>query len=376
MKHIFKITSLLFAAVLFLSACNKVADLPFYQSGKASQLSATATTIAPEPKDSLSEVVTFNWTFPEYATAEAKTKYILQIDSAGRNFSKAVSSEYTGVLSRTFIAKDLNAILLKLGLNYGVSYGIEARIISSYANNNERITSNTITFNATAYKIPPKIAVPAALYLVGNINGWNNSPSLDSKYQFSKIGETTFAGIFNFQDGGAYKLIQELGNWGTQYHMIDGGGPLSGQFEQKDADPAFPEPFVSGWYRVTVDFQTGTYSVVSTNDVARVPTPANLYIVGSLNGWNNSASLDPKYAFTKVNPFVYTLDVDFTEAGNFKLIQELGNWGTQFHKTSGDALFGEFEQRDADPAFTNPETPGKYRITVDFAANYYWLTKL
>ncbi len=374
MKHIFKITSLLFAAALFLTACNKVADLPFYQNGKASQLSTTATTIAPEPKDSLSEVVTFNWTFPGYATDEAKTKYILQIDSAGRNFSKAVSAEFTGTLKRTFLVKDLNAILLSLGLKFGVAYGIEARVISSYANNNERLTSNTVSLTATPYKVPPKIPVPAALWLVGNINGWNNSASLESKYQFSQISETQFAGIFNFQDGGAYKLIQELGNWSTQYHMIDGGGPLSGQFEQKDADPAFPEPFVGGWYRVTVDFQNATYTVAPATE--RVNTPANLYIVGNLNGWNNSASLDTKYAFTKSGPFSFTLDVDFTEGGFYKLIQELGNWGTQFHRTTGNALFGELEQADADPAFINPETPGKYRITVDFAANYYWLTKL
>ncbi|MBU3714211.1 MAG: SusF/SusE family outer membrane protein [Ferruginibacter sp.] len=374
MKHIFKITSYLFAVALILSACNKVGDLPFYQSGKASQLTATATTVAPEPKDSLTEVITFNWTFPAYSIEEAKTKYILQIDSAGRNFSKAESMEFTGTLNKTFLAKDLNALLLKLGLSFGVEYGVEARIISSYPNNNERLTSNTVTFKATPYKVPPKIPVPAALYLVGTINGWNNSSSLETKYQFSQIGETTFAGIFNFQDGGAYKLIQELGNWSTQYHMIDGGGPLSGQFEQKDAEPGFPEPFVPGWYRVTVDFQNATYTVAPSS--ARGETPANLYIVGNLNGWNNSSSLDPKYTFTKENPFVYTLDVDFTEGGIYKLIQELGIWSTQFHRTTGDALFGEFEQADSDPAFLNPETPGKYRIRVDFAANYYWLTKL
>lgn len=376
MKHIFKITSLLFVVALFLSACNKVADLPFYQYGKASQLSASATTIAPEPKDSLSEVVTFNWTFPGYATDEATTKYTLQIDSAGRNFSKALSSEYTGTLKRAFLAKELNAMLIKLGFEYGVPYGIEARIISSYANNNERIESNKVILTATAYKVPPKIPVPAALWLVGNINGWNNSASLESKYQFSKIGETTFAGIFNFPaDGGEYKLIQELGNWDTQFRPVDGNsGPLVGEFEQKNANPGFPEPFAPGWYRVTVDFQNATYTVAPATE--RVNTPANLYIVGNLNGWNNSASLDTKYAFTKSGPFSFTLDVDFAEGGEYKLIQELGNWGTQFHRTKGTPLEGEFEQADASPAFLNPETPGKYRITVDFAANYYWLTKL
>lgn len=382
MKQLFKITSLLFAAVLFLSACNKVADLPLYQNGKASQLTTNATTIAPEPKDSLTEIVTFNWTFPGYATEEAKTKYILQIDSAGRNFSKAISTEYIGTLKRTFLAKDLNSILLKLGLQTGVAYGIEARVISSYANNNERITSNTVSFIATPYKIPPKIPVPPVLWLVGKINGWNNTPSLDNKYQFSKmteISETVFAGLFNFQDGESYKLIQELGNWDTQFRPVDGiSDATSGQFEQRNADPGFQEPLSLGWHRVTVDFQNATYRVDPTTS-ERVETPANLYLVGDFNNWSNNSSLDSKYYFKKVNTFVYTIEVDFSGTGFFKLIQELGNWDTQFFKNAGDALSGEFRLRELgspDPAFVYPDVPGKYRITVDFAANYYWLTKL
>jgi hypothetical protein len=70
------------------------------------------------------------------------------------------------------------------------------------------------------------------------------------------------------------------------------------------------------------------------------------------------------------------LDLDITGGGLFKLIQELGNWGTQFHQVSGTPAFGEFEQRDSDPAFSLPSAAGRYRIKVDFAANYYWITRI
>ncbi len=62
--------------------------------------------------------------------------------------------------------------------------------------------------------------------------------------------------------GGAYKLIQEQGVWGTQYHMLLGGTWEGGDFEKKDADPGFPGPPSAGTYKITVDFQRGKFKVV------------------------------------------------------------------------------------------------------------------
>jgi hypothetical protein len=252
---------------------------------------------------------------------------------------------------------------------------VDVRVTSSYANNNEVFKSNVLKLKVTPYKIPPKITPPAALYLVGDVNGWNNSTSLDKRYYFYKTDETTFSGVFNFTAAGGYKLIQTLGNWDSQFHMLSGGTAATGQFEQKNADPAFPNP-AAGSYRIVVDFQNGTYTATKT-DAVRVTPPANLYIVGDVNGWNNSASLDTKYKFTKVNDFVFTIDVDFTAGGGYKLIQTLGDWSTQFHRLSGGTAFaGEFEQKDADPAFPNPTPAGKYKITVNFATMTYSVVKI
>jgi hypothetical protein len=180
--------------------------------------------------------------------------------------------------------------------------------------------------------------------------------------------------VFNFPSGGGYKLIQELGNWDTQYRMIAGGTAFAGEFKQENADPTIPNPTPAGAYRVTVDFQTGTYKAVAT-EAARLDAPAELYLVGDINGWNNSGSLDTKYKFTKVDDFVFTLNIDFTGSGGFKLIQQLGNWDTQFRKLSGDAAAGEFDQKNADPTFPVPATAGTYKVTVNFATNQYTMVK-
>jgi len=376
MKHLFKFCTSLVAATLLLVACDKVDDLPTYANGEAVALSISAATIAPAPFDSNKTVLNLSWTSPRYAQDSALYKYVIEIDSAGRNFSKAVRKTYTGVLSGSYTAKELNDIALGFGFSFNVAYDMDIRVVSSYGNNNEPYRSNTVKLKYTPYKVPPKVPVPPALYIVGDINGYNNSPGLDPKYRFSQIDETTYAGIFNFTAGGNYKLIQTLGEWSTQFHMIAGGTALAGQFEQKDADPGFINPSTPGWYRVTVDFQTGTYKVAPSPE--RVAPPADLYIVGDLNGYNNSPSLDPKYKFsTTALPYIYTLDVDFPGGGAYKLIQQLGNWSTQFHMISGGtSAFGEFEQKDSDPGFAAPAVAGRYRIKIDFASNYYWVTKL
>jgi hypothetical protein len=375
MKIIYKLFLLVSITTLLFTACDKADKLPLHLPGTAPVLSSSLTNIAPAVADSNNVAFTLSWSSPKYATDSASVKYVIEVDTTGRNFAKAVSKTVSGATSYSFIAKEFNAILLGFGMAFNTPGEVDVRVTSSYANNNEVFKSNVLKLKVTPYKIPPKITPPAALYLVGDVNGWNNSTSLDKRYYFYKTDETTFSGVFNFTAAGGYKLIQTLGNWDSQFHMLSGGTAATGQFEQKNADPAFPNP-AAGSYRIVVDFQNGTYTATKT-DAVRVMPPANLYIVGDVNGWNNSASLDTKYKFTKVNDFVFTIEVDFTAGGGYKLIQTLGDWSTQFHRLSGGTAFaGEFEQKDADPAFPNPTPAGKYKITVNFATMTYSVVKI
>ena len=376
MKLFNKISGLIvIMSLLTFAACDKTEVPATHQEGTVSVLSSSTTTIAVAPADADKTALTLNWTNPQYATDTATYKFVIQMDSTGKNFSKADSKTIVGKLTTSFTGKELNDLLLARGYAFNVPVDMEVRLKSSYGNNNELKLSNVLKIKITPYKIPPKISPPAALYVVGDVNGWNNSASLDNRYYFYKTDETTFAGVFNFTSSGGYKLIQTLGDWASQYHMISGGTATAGQFEQKDANPAFPNPD-AGSYRIVVDFQNGSYTATKT-DAARVTPPANLYIVGDVNGWNNSASLDAKYKFTKVNDFVFTINVDFAAAGGYKLIQTLGDWSTQFHMLSGGtSLAGEFEQKDANPGFANPTPAGNYKITVNFATMNYTVTKL
>jgi hypothetical protein len=84
----------------------------------------------------------------------------------------------------------------------------------------------------------------------------------DGSQKFTRNSNTLFELVVAMPGGGNYKLIQEQGNWGTQYHMLTGGTWESGKLEKKDADPGFPGPPSAGTYKITVNFQDGVYNVV------------------------------------------------------------------------------------------------------------------
>ena len=73
---------------LIVSSCEKVDQLPNYAPGTATTLNASANTLAPAVTDSNKTVLTLSWSSPSYSVDSNTVKYIVQLDSAGRNFSK------------------------------------------------------------------------------------------------------------------------------------------------------------------------------------------------------------------------------------------------------------------------------------------------
>ena len=183
MRPIKKYLALLTGLFLFLTACDKVEDLPHYEKGTAVTLTASAASIAPSATDSANNVVTFSWTNPDYATDSSTYKFIVEIDSAGRNFSKETTRIITGGLSTSLTGRELNAIVLNYGFTLGTPYDMEVRVTSSYANNNERYFSNVVKLSVTPYSDPAtltsdKTSVTCALTTASQLsNTFSWSPS-------------------------------------------------------------------------------------------------------------------------------------------------------------------------------------------------------
>ena len=299
-KKIFFVVGL---AMIGFMACEKKITNQYYGNGKTPTMSVSTTTLAPATADSLNNVLSISWTNPHYATDSATELYTIQMDSSGRNFSKAVSIQVSGVLSDTLTAKQINTIALALGFSYNVAYPIDIRVVSSYANNNQQLFSNTVTITYTAYVTPPKVVPPASktLFLVGSASsaGWDNPVPVPAQ-AFNMVDSVLYEGTFFINGGQQYLLLPVNGDWSQKYAVMDASIPnlsAGGSFGYySNANPTaynsnIPAPAQTGLYTITVDFQQGTFSVkqVSQYGVLYVPgsyqstswTPASAAQLGS-----------------------------------------------------------------------------------------------
>ncbi len=282
----------LFALLLILGfiSCKKVGDLPYYNNGKAPTLTASASSVAAVPADSTLPALTLSWTYPAYATDTSNMQFIIQIDSAGGNFSNAASRTILGSLSTTYTAKELNTILLSYGYSFGVAYNMNVRVVSSYANNNEQLISNVLAIQMTPYKVPPKVIPPSSghLFLVGNASagGWNN-PVPAPAQEFTMIDSLTYQGTFYMNGGAQYVFLPVNGDWTHKFNVADASVPgleKGGDFGADLGNANIPGPANTGTYKIFVDFQHGTFSVT------KVKQYGLLYVPGDYQGWDPASA--------------------------------------------------------------------------------------
>ncbi len=275
MKFIKTLFFFLFFTAL-ITGCEKEDNRAQFEGGTSPSLTGSKTIVRLTPATENEVAITFNWTNPNYrfntGTSSQDVSYSLEIDTMGANFNSrnkyvlSVSKE----LSKTFMERELNNILgNSMLLPVNRSYNLQARVVASIgASTATRVVSNTWNFRATPFSPPPKVEPPTngTLWITGDAvaSGWTNTfgAPYDVTQKFTKITETLYELVLNMPGGGAYKLLQEEGKWDSQYHMLPGGTWSGGEFEKKDDDPAFPGPPDAGTYKITVNFQTGKFTVV------------------------------------------------------------------------------------------------------------------
>ncbi len=277
-KTFIKIFSVVMLAAT-VASCKKDEAQSFFQGGTAPVLTASSTAsqvLKKENKDNVALVL--NWTNPKYQFSTGPSSqdvvYYLQVDTTGKNFTSAGMQELAipKELTTTLTVKDLNGFLSRMELKSGTEYNVELRIKSVISGGAAALYSNVIKIKLTPYLDfavePPGTA--AAQYNDGNLwatgdafaSGWSNP--LPAPYattqKFTKKDVLHYELIVTFNASGGYKLIQEQGNWDTQYHALAPNDALSGVFEKKNSDPQFLSPG-AGSYKIEVNFQTGKYTV-------------------------------------------------------------------------------------------------------------------
>jgi starch-binding outer membrane protein SusE/F len=378
MKYFSKILAAVIGTSMLFAACDKVDDLKVNQAGTAPVLTSSAAVIAPLVVDSNNTAITFSWTNPKYATDSATTKYVVQIDSTGRNFSKAVSKTFTGALKGTFTGKELNAILLGYGFAFNTPYDMDVRVLSSYGNNNELYKSNVLKIKMSAYVTPPKVPTPTTnrLFIRGSATqlGWGTVPDINQ--ELCRLDSVTYGGIFRLNGGSEYLLLPVASDFSVKYSVANNGiaGLSAGGSFGQGLNDNFPGPSATGWYKATYDFQKGLFTVASFPNAQAT----DLWITGdaTAGSWVNNPPAPQK--FTRLNNCEYEITIALVPGKFYKFLSVSGQWQPQFggsSATGGDlgANYGGGNDPDAVPT---PAVAGNYKINVNFHKNKYTVTKL
>ncbi len=366
------------SAVLVFAACTKMDKLPFYKNGTAVTLSSDVTTITPNATDSSKPVLNLTWTSPNYATDSATQKFVVEMDSTGRNFANAMSFEVEGPLGLSFTGAQLNNMLANFGFTPGTAFSVDIRVTSSYANNNEQYQSNVVTVTMTPYLVPitltPSSTNPITLSLTNGSGeavsfSWNasnyGSNEIDYALQVDTAGgDFSNPQVFKYGTALNASLIENDLNLAIINLGILGGSTKDIQFRVVSyLGASYTNPLV---YSDPVTINVTTY----------VPVPDNLYIVGDATpgGWANPVPV-PSQQFTKVDAYSFSIIVNLNAApASYLFLPVNGSWD---HKYGGASATGGTLLKDGAVPGSNtpgPATAGLYKIVVNFQTNSYSVT--
>jgi hypothetical protein len=388
-KNIYRLPLVICMAAASLIACEKKMTNQFFGNGTTPTMKLSTTSLTPTPADSSTEVLAISWTNPHYATDSASELYTIQIDSSGRNFSKAVSIPVSGALVDSLTAKQINTIALGFGFSYNVAYNMDVRVISSYSNYNEDLTSNTMTISYTPYVIPPKVVPPSThlLFLVGSVTqgtAWSNPvQSPTAVYQFEEVDSVDYAGVFNLTAGGQFLVVPVNGSWTNKYATADNTESGTGGGFGYNANNNFTGPAAAGWYTIWFNFQAGTFTITPYTQPI---IPDSLFVVGSATagGWNNPVP-DPGQAMTQLNSTQFSITLPLSAAGQYLLLPTNGSWTNKFavnNNNTPPASGGAFgynpnsaQNGTWNTNFNGPANAGTYTLTADFLNYTYIVTQ-
>lgn len=368
MKHLHKYLLLCIPAFMLMWGCRKVEKLPFYEEGKSVTLSANKTEVAPTPADAEVDVITFSWTNPQYATDTSNYKFVLEIDSAGRNFSHKFTKEVMTKQSASLTGNELNNMLLNYGFSIGQPYDLEARVISSYANNNEAYTSNVVSFKVTPYADPSVLTVDPTTTL---------TLAIENAAQHAV--DFTWTKSFNGYSGVVSYFIEydsTTKSFANPHQIAIPAGETHLSRNQGEINQAGLDAGIVGGSLGTLEFRVKAvteqggiaYSNTQTVTMHTYVPSYHFYLVGSINGWdiNNPLELISDKKDDRWGKIFYSY-VYMNAGDEFKFAKTPGDWGSAYGNVSpsGAGYTTGFNQGGNFQVTAS----GVYRVTIDVAQN-------
>ena len=343
MKYIYKIF-VLFIVVIVFGSCddNEYFELlPKEETFKIVTPSNGSVVVLHNPN--LSNTALFlSWSVP--SGSEGST-YIIEIAEAGTEFETPFLLGTSEGTNFSMTVDELNTFLLDtMGLNADEANKLEIKVSSSTD------VTEAITVLFTPYTVEFE-----ELFLVGSITDPQWSP--EDALPMTRLDFNLFEITVDLIDGDEFKFLPTNTGWdGDLGEDPDNAGHLIEDGEQNLSG------YPAGKYKINVDLNTFTFVI------EELLAPEELFLVGSLTGWDPATS----WPFFNSAENVFTIVADLPDGAEFKFLPQNtgwdGDWGEDPNNSGSIIQDGE-QNVSGYPA-------GKYLITVDFNTLTYKLSSI
>lgn len=317
LKHLFLST----ATVLGLASCEDREIITIENESAPIVMDLSTQNLFLDSNFPANPALTINWEAATL-TVPVEVKYQVEISKteAFTNPQLLVSTAQSQTIS-TFTTLEMNNAAKKIGLVPDVAQKMYFRVSSFVGNNNDLLQASKVT----SLTITPYLARPlynyTDLYLIGDATagGWDNlatNGNLIPMLKTSTASKYEFTGLFK---AGGFKMIKVKGSWDAQFGLGTSAGILS-----TDGGSGDIKILTQGYYKLTVDTSSLTYTIVPVTDPAT--TYANLSMIGTSTG-----GTDLQLTKSTVDPHLWMAKKVSLKTGVFKFRANNAwdvNWGT------------------------------------------------
>jgi hypothetical protein len=369
MKHLFRILAIAFIG-LFIISCEKDEDQAVLQNPSASNLKADKSSLVLIKDNEAQTAITFDWKAPDYGVVVAQ-KNQLQIAVKGTDFASPKNIDLTdGTAKVSYTVAEFNNMMLDAGLAPNVATDIEMRL-SSKLGSYDAIKSNVLTISVTPYMT----AYPS-FYIVGEASavGWNAGVA---QMLYKKDNLST---IYTYlENGKAFRFLGQQ-DWGPTNYSLDAAGMNAGNKYFKtwstNLAAATPENIqfngTSGMYKIVIDADATVKSITVSASAINSWNPANLYIVGTVNGWNAATAIP----MTNLGGGKFEYTTALPAASEFKFLGQQ-SWGDlDWGNITADGNTGFVGPKGSNGNIKFDGTGGSYKISIDLKLGVYKIQPL
>ena len=281
-----------------------------------------------------------SWSSPD---SDADFTYLIEAARTGTDFESPVIMGTSDITNFGMSVEELNTFLLEeMGIDPDLATSLDIRVST------EQEMSQNVALIFTPFTVEY-----TELYLVGSLTNWEPSEALP----MSRIDFNLFELTVDLAEGDEFKFLPSNTGWdGDIGEDPNNPGHLIEEGEQNLSG------YTAGKYNVTVDLNTFTFVV------EELLAPEELFLVGSLTGWDPATS----WPFFKSAENVFTIVADLPEGAEFKFLPQNTGWDPDWGEDPENP--GSIIQENE--VNVSGYAAGKYLITVDFNTLTYKLSSI